>query len=284
MLNILNKIIITALSLFFLTGCIPSMSSSTLDIEPIAPNFASMPTDDAAIATAVAVQAATPPLQVIQNVSFANGALGLSNASLGQQGFEFTGSKLYTQKAPQASTPGITVGEVELTDPLERKATIIYRAEYTKDGNQITLTKLHMEPSHTATPRINVTLVPATDLPKGQMNYANLVKFLAEYGLSPAELSTAGEKEYAIVALGKDWALPSSKMTIAISAKKNGSSGHSKGSGSTLIDNQWPVAIVVGTFNPSSTKNKLYAKVVFKRESGFTASKRLGTYQLSAFK
>jgi hypothetical protein len=284
MLNRLKAIVITVLSLFFLTGCITSMSGSTLTIDPIAPNFASMPADDAAIATAVAVQAATPPLQVIQNVSFANGALGLSNAALGQEGFEFTGSKLYTQKAPQGSAPGVTVGEVELTDPLERKATLIYRAEYNKNGEQITLTKLHMEPSYTATPRINVTLVPATDLPKGQMTYTKMIEFLAEKGLSRSELSTAGKKEYAIVALGKDWALPSSKMTIAISAKKNGSSGHSKGSGSTLIDNQWPVAIVVGTFNPSSTKNTLYAKVVFKRESGFTASKRLGTYQLSAFK
>ena len=242
MRNILKKIIITALSVFFLTGCIASMSSSTLDIEPIAPNYSSMPEDDAAIATAVAVQAATPPLPRFENVTFADGAFGLSDAALGQEKFEFTGAKLYSKRAPQGVAPGVTIGEVELTDPLGRKAAIIYRAEYTKEGEQITLTKLRMEPSYSATPRIDVTVVPASDLPKNKMTYTEMVAFLADKGLSPAELAIAGKRQYAIIAVGKDWASPVSKMTIAISAKKTGSTGHNKGSGSNLLDGHWPIA------------------------------------------
>jgi len=284
MFNILKKTITMTLSVLFLAGCIASTSSSTLDIEPVASNFLSMPGDDARIATAVAVQAATTPLAQYKTVTFANGALGFSDASLGKEKFEFTDAKLYTYKVAKGAAPGVSIGEVELTDPLGRKAAILYRAEYTKEGEQITLTTLRMERVYTATPRVKVTVIPATDLPKKKIStYMELIQFLADKGLSPAELATAGNQKYAVFAVGKDWVGPEGKLTIAISASKTGIGGHKKGSNSSLIEGLWPMAVTVGTIDTTSTKDKLYAKISFKKEGGFSSSKIVGVYQLSAF-
>jgi hypothetical protein len=279
----MTKTLIPAtLCLLLLTGCLAPKTDSGLNIDPICHNHAAMTETDAAIATAVAVQGATPPLLEIRGVTFARGATGLSEPGLGLQGFEFTGAKLYARRAPGAGAPGLSIGEVELTDPLGRRAGYLYRAEYTTDGGNIQVASLRMEPVQCAVPRVDVTVVRAGDLPKGPMTYMDMVRFLAANALSLNELTTAGTGQYAIVALGRDRVGPEAAMTIAVSAKATGSDGHSVGSGSSLLEGQWPVAVLVGTLSPSGN-DKLYAKVTFKAGPGFAMTRRLGVYQIAAF-
>ena len=281
MFHMTKTLIPAALCLLLLTGCLAAKNDSGLGLDPICHNHAAMTETDAAIATAVAVQSATPPLTEIKGVSFARGATGVSEPDLGLQGFEFTDAKLYARRAP-GSTPGLSIGEVELTDPLGRRAGYLYRAEYTADGGNVRVTSLRMEPVQCAMPRVDVAVVRAGDLPKGPMTYMDMVRFLAANGLSLSELTAAGTGQYAIVALGRDRVGPEATMTIAVSAKATGSEGHSAGCGSSLLEGCWPVAVLVGTLSPAGN-DKLYAKVSFKGESGFGMTRRLGVYQIAAF-
>ncbi|WP_319582480.1 hypothetical protein [uncultured Pseudodesulfovibrio sp.] len=281
MCTMMKSLILAILSLLLLTGCIASKTDSGLSIDPICKNYAAMTENDAAISTAVAVQSATPPLLEVDNVVFAQGAIGLSEPDLGLQGFEFTGAKLYASRAP-GSAPGLSIGEVELTDPLGRRAGFLYRVEYTTNGDEIRLTGLRMEPVQCAAPRVDVAVVRAADLPKGRMTYTDMVRFLAANALTLSELTAAGSGQYAIIALGRDRVGPEATMTIAVSATATGAEGHDAGCGSSVLEGGWPVAVLVGTLSPASN-DKLYAKVSFKSKPGFAMTKKIGVYQIAAF-
>lgn len=273
---------ITILAAVALSGCVAGMTGSTLEAEPVAGSYETMPPDDAKIATAVAVQAATPPIEQYQMVRFGPAAMGTSRPELGAEKFEFTGARLYACQACVGNQLGLSMGEVEMTDPLGRRATVLYRAEYMKQDGQITLRRLEMQPRYTVRPRVDVTVVRASDLPTGKVEtFTDLLAFLAEKGIAPADLARMGEAEYAIFAVGRDWAGPESKLTIAISASKTGSLGHTKGEVYKLLDGMWPVAVAFGTFDPSSTRDELYAKVTYRKEGGFTATTKVGVYQLA---
>jgi hypothetical protein len=48
--------------------------------------------------------------------------------------------------------------------------------------------------------------------------------------------------------------------------------------------NGWPVAVTVGEIDPRKASEALYAKVLFRKGSGFGAvSQHVGTYQLAGF-
>ncbi|EGB15727.1 hypothetical protein DND132_2524 [Pseudodesulfovibrio mercurii] len=279
--KILRLLTVIAVALL-LGGCVSSMPRSGLSMEPMAPTYAAMPETDAAIATAVAVQGATPALGAYGQVRFDPGAAGLSEPDLGLQGFEFTEAKLYAARPPRGGAPGLSMGEVELTDPLGRRTGYLYRAEYAPDGAALRLTSLRMEPIYCADPRVDVTVLRAGDLPKGPMTYAQLVRVLSRKGLTLSQLTEAGPGDYAIVALGRDRVGPGAELTIAVSAKATGSGGHSVGSGSSLLEGRWPVAVLVGNLAPNGSR-KLYAKVSFKAEPGRAKPRTIGVYQIAAF-
>lgn len=272
------------MTLLLLTGCISSMSGSTMDVKALSDTFKALPKEDAAIATAVAVQSATAPREAYGTVTFGKGAQGVSDPALGKEKFEFTGVKLYISQVPSGSTPGQSMGEIELTDPLGRKALFLYNAEYRMDGDQITLTSLKVAKNYVAAPRTDFTIVRAKDLPAEPIkDYVSLIRFLANKGIPPAEYKTLGAQEFAFFAVARDWAGPEAKMEIGMSASKTGLSGHTQGSMFSRVDKKWPMAVTIGTLDPSNAKNPLYAKITYRAQGGFTASKLLGVYQLAAF-
>lgn len=284
MITHLKKALVLGSMVLLLAGCVSSMSGSSMNLDPLVDDHMAMPDEDARISTAIAVQSATAPMQRYKNVVFAPGAQGRSEPELGKAGFEFTGAKLYTTLGPSGSKPGESTGIVELTDPLGRKASFLYNAQYTVDNDIITITSLKMVRSYEKEPRVDFVIVKAKDLPNAPLhNYADLIAFLAEKGVTLQEYKTLPEQEFALFAVGKDWAGPESNLTIGVSASKTGTSGYTKSSNFSLIEEKWPLAVTFGTIDPGSAKSKLYAKVNFRMEGGFSTSNRVGVYQLSAF-
>lgn len=273
------------LPLLLLTACVTTGGGPSLDVEPLAQNFDAMPVEAATIVTAVAVQGLTPPLERSGAVAFAEGATGLSEFRLGLMGFDFTGATLYAFTPPQGAASGMTAAEIEYTDPLERKATMLFRAEYVRDGDGYLVNKLEMKKTYTDTPRVRVTIIRASDLPaKPVESYLELISFLADKGLTAEEYASSAKGTYAVIAVGQDWAGPGSELQVAVSAKKTGLSGYKKASRAFLL-NEWPVGMAVGAMDPSDTENELYAKVSFKKGDGglFNPTRLLGVYQLAAF-
>jgi len=243
-----------------------------------------MPLDAATITSAVATQAATPPLRSFGTVSFNDGADSSPAMQLGAEKFGFTGAILFVHRPATRATPGLVAGEIEYTDILDRKATVLYRAEFTKAGDLYTVTKLDVSRSYKDKPRIDVTVVLAKDLQNTPLkSYAELLKFLGDKGLTPVEFANSGIQDFTIFAVGKDWAKPEATMTIAISAQQTGITGYKKTSEAFNVEG-WPVAVASGRLNPADTKDKLFAKVIFKQGNNLlSASRYLGAYKLSAF-
>jgi len=275
----LLKLTIAVLTILMMTGCIDLIPNNGLKSKPIAQSFASMTAQEATIATAIAVQVASEPIIRYKTVVFAANAVGLSYPELSSAGFEFTAAKLYASTAAGESKPGLIIGEVELTDPFDRKVAFLYRAEYSVKMEQTYISKLEMEPNYTNSPRVDVTAVKTADLPHRQMSFTDMVIFLADKGVAANKINANNASKYTIIALAKDWAAPTAKLTLAISAKKTGSSGYSKGSKSNRLEGHWPIATISGSYD---TTKPLYARVSFKAKSGFSTTKTLGTYKLSA--
>lgn len=284
MMTIKKHTLLTCVILLLLTGCVEVLTGPKFDTTPLAKDFGSMPLDAATITSAVAVQAATPPLQKVGHVTFSDAASTALAIQLGAENFGFTGSKLFVHHPATNTSPGLAAAEIEYTDAFDRKATVLYRAEFTRDGDRYHISKLNIAKTYKAKPRVKVTIVPNKELPSEQFtSYENLITFLANKGLSAEKLANAGNQEYAIVAVGKDWSSSTSKMTVAVSANKMGSDGYKRSSCSYSV-NGWPVAVATGTFNPADTKNKLYAKVsINDGKSIMSITQLLGTYQLAAF-
>ena len=270
--------------LLLLTGCISAMTGGTMTARPIMDSSGPLPPEDSAIATAVAVQTAVGPRERYAGVVFGRGTQGITVDRLGREGFEFTGVKLYVSTPPRGSAPGRSMGEIELTDPLGRKALFLYDAAYRKEDGLITLSSLQVIKNYTDEPRMDFTIVRATDLPAEPIrDYADLVRFLAENAVGPAEYRTLGGQEFVFFALAKDWCGPEAKLDIAISASKTGFEGYSKETVFSPVDRMWPLAMARGALNPALAKDPLYAKVTYRPKGGFTASRLLGVYQLAGF-
>ena len=270
--------------LLLLTGCISALTGGTMTARPIADSSGILPPEDSAISTAVAVRTAVGPRERYANVVFGRGTQGLTLDWLGREGFEFTGLKLYVSTPPRGRTAGRSMGEIELTDPLGRKALLLYDATYRKENESITLSSLQVIQNYTDEPRTDFTIVRASDLPAAPIrDYAGLVRFLAENAVDPAEFRTLGGQEFVFFALAKDWCGPEAKLDIAISASKTGFGGYSRETVFSPVDRVWPLAMARGTLTPALAKDPLYAKVTYRAKGGLTASKLLGVYQLAGF-
>ena len=270
--------------LLLLAGCVTSLTGGTMTAQPIADSSKQLPPEDSAIATAVAVQTAVGPRERYANVVFGKGTQGITLEWLGRDGFEFTGVKLYASTPPKGNAPGRSMGEIELTDPLGRKALFLYDATYRKADSQITLASLQVVRNYVDDPRTDFTIVRASDLPAEPIaDYAGLVRFLADNAVDPAQYRTLGGQEFVFFALAKDWCGPEAKMDIAISASKTGFKGYSKETVFSPVDKVWPLAMARGTLDPAYANKPLYAKVTYRPRGGFTASKLLGVYQIAGF-
>jgi hypothetical protein len=284
MKGILIRTMMAAALLILLSGCISAITSGAITAQPITDSSKGLPPDDSAIATAIAVQTAVGPRQRYANVIFGKSAQGITVDWLGREKFEFTGVKLYVAASPEGRTPGRSMGEIELTDPLGRRALFLYDAAYRKENGLISLSSLTVIKNYTDTPRTDFTILRASDLPADPVHgYAELIRFLADNAVDPAEYRTLAGQELVFFALSKDWGGPEAKMDIAISATNTGFTGYSKDTIYHPVDSAWPLAMARGTLNPANAKKPLYAKVIYRPEGGFTASKLLGVYQLAGF-
>jgi len=282
MKRVLQKTAILALVLA--TGCVQALTGAKTGVEPLARDFDSMPVEAATIVSAMAVQTLTPPLEEFGSVSFAPGVQGLSETGLAREGFGFTGATLFAFSESSANRPGLTAAEIEYTDALDRRATFLARAEYRRAGNGYEVTRLEVQRSYADAPKVRVFVVPAADIPaKSIGSHAQLTALLADKALSPADYKNASRRAYAVFAVGRDWVAPGAELDIAISAKKAGRSGYDKATKSYMV-NGWPVAVTVGEIDPRKASEALYAKVLFRKGSGFGAvSQHVGTYQLAGF-
>ena len=272
------------LALVLATGCVQALTGAKTGVEPLARDFDSMPVEAATIVSAMAVQTLTPPLEEFGGVIFAPGVQGLSETGLAMEGFGFTGATLFAFSESSASGSGLTAAELEFTDGLDRRATFLARAEYRRAGDGYEVTRLDVQRSYADAPKVRVFVVPASEIPAGSVgSHAQLTALLADKALSPAEYGNAPRRAYAVFAVGRDWVAPGSKLDIAISAKKVGRTGYDKATKSYVLKG-WPVAVTVGEIDPGKASEELYAKVVFRKGSGFGAvSRHVGTYQLAGF-
>lgn len=283
MATTMKQTILAAMTLLLLTGCVSSLTGGTMTAAPIADSSGPLSPEDSAIATAVAVQTATGPRQRYANVDFGR-TQGISLDWLAREKFEFTGVKLYISTPPQGGSPGQSMGEIELTDPLGRKALFLYDATYRRQGGRITLTALKVIENYVDVPRMDFSIVRASDLPAEPIrDYPGLIKFLADKAVSPAQYRTLGGQRFVFFAVSRDWGGPEAKLNIAVSASKTGLTGYSKETVFCPVKGMWPVAMAMGTLDPANADKPLYAKVTYRPRGGFTATELLGVYQVAAF-
>ncbi|MBG0790642.1 MAG: hypothetical protein H0S80_09120 [Desulfovibrionaceae bacterium] len=281
-----KKLLPALAALVLLSGCISALSGgSRKDFEPLTTRFEDMPYAAATITSAVAAQAITVPLEQSGTVLFPPGTDLSPEIQLGLEGFNYTGAELFAFTPAEAETPGVVAGEIEYTDPMDRRFLLLFRAEYAVKGEYFVIRQLRLDHRSPERPRVAVTVVPMRDVPREPMaTYGELVDFLAAKGLSPAELAGAGKQEFAIYALGKDKVSADSRLSIAISASRTSSTGYARDCAPGLIEGRWPLAVAAGEWNPANSREPLFAKVYFSSGSGFGSRRKVGVYQLTGLK
>ncbi len=257
--------------------------------EIIAASLDQMPEDAAAVVRAVGSRLAG--YAVSARIRFnGSAAAAIKSANVAESGFIVKSAQLY-QYAKGTATSDIRQIDARLNfeDPLIRRSSARFQAQYRVDGAAIIVESLSVAPVYDAVPEAVCFIVPVKkmslnkeDLPR---TFLGMYRLVGEKAIiKTADVFSLDKQGYIMLVFLIDRISPSDKMELYVSSKSSSFEGYSKGS-RYLDFNGWRVGLVAGRFvlkDLNATSN-LFLKAIYTpgKEAGYFRSKKLiGVYPL----
>lgn len=277
-----------------MAGCVATGSKTGLlgsgkGVEPVAASLTEMPSDAAAVTRCIANRLSGYPCDTRLRLTPTAGK-NLQESKVVERGFIIKSASLASlTKDVTDPTTHIANGRINFEDPLGRRTSATFMANYRVDGANIVLQGVEVIPIFDTPPEAVCFILKADDISpdpqKLPRDFASFYRLAGSHAINPASAAGLGNHDYVMVVFFMDRISPTARMILRVSALPSGIEGYDKSS-RYLDYNGWRVGLVMGrmTLMDPAAESDLYLKAVSipGKEAGFLRlSKMVGLYTLN---